>query len=375
MSPVPEDAPPPPVSVRFATWNTSLFDPVAGGLVARLERGDEAAKNIAALLQRQRPDVVLLNEFDYDAAQRAAELFQRRYLEVPQAGQAPIRYDYRYLAPVNTGEPSGLDLDNDGRTDGPNDAWGYGTHPGQYGMLVLSRFPIDALAVRSFRHFLWKDLPAARRPRNPDGTPWHDDATWAQLRLSSKSHWDVPIRTALGTVHFLVSHPTPPVFDGPEDRNGARNADEIALWNHYLSDPDAAWLCDDRGACGGLAADARFVLAGDLNADRDDGDGRREAIAALLDNPRVDAAFVPRSEGAGPAAAGYGFERRGDVSAHTGDFGPRSGTLRIDYLLPSKDFSILAGGVFWPLEGAPEAEWTRVTDHHMVWLDLADPTP
>ncbi|HRO87063.1 MAG TPA: endonuclease/exonuclease/phosphatase family protein [Chiayiivirga sp.] len=375
MSPVPEDAPPPPVSVRFATWNTSLFDPVAGGLVARLERGDEAAKSIAALLQRQRPDVVLLNEFDYDAAQRAAELFQRRYLEVPQAGQAPIRYDYRYLAPVNTGEPSGLDLDNDGRTDGPNDAWGYGTHPGQYGMLVLSRFPIDALAVRSFRHFLWKDLPAVRRPRNPDGTPWHADATWAQLRLSSKSHWDVPIRTALGTVHFLVSHPTPPVFDGPEDRNGARNADEIALWNHYLSDPDAAWLCDDRGACGGLAADARFVLAGDLNADRDDGDGRREAIAALLDNPRVDAAFVPRSEGAGPAAAGYGFERRGDVSAHTGDFGPRSGTLRIDYLLPSKDFSILAGGVFWPLEGAPEAEWTRVTDHHMVWLDLADPTP
>lgn len=375
VSPVPEDAPPPPVSVRFATWNTSLFDPVAGGLVARLERGDEAAKNIAALLQRQRPDVVLLNEFDYDAAQRAAELFQRRYLEVPQAGQAPIRYDYRYLAPVNTGEPSGLDLDNDGRTDGPNDAWGYGTHPGQYGMLVLSRFPIDALAVRSFRHFLWKDLPAARRPLHPDGTPWHDDAIWAQLRLSSKSHWDVPIRTALGTVHFLVSHPTPPVFDGPEDRNGARNADEIALWNHYLSDPDAAWLCDDRGACGGLAADARFVLAGDLNADRDDGDGRREAIAALLDNPRVDAAFVPRSEGAGPAAVGYGFERRGDVSAHTGDFGPRSGTLRIDYLLPSQGFSILAGGVFWPLEGAPEAEWTRVTDHHMVWLDLADPTP
>ncbi|HMN35497.1 MAG TPA: endonuclease/exonuclease/phosphatase family protein [Chiayiivirga sp.] len=375
MSPVPEDAPPPPVSVRFATWNTSLFDPVAGGLVARLERGDEAAKSIAALLQRQRPDVVLLNEFDYDATQRAAELFQRRYLEVPQAGQAPIRYDYRYLAPVNTGEPSGLDLDNDGRTDGPNDAWGYGTHPGQYGMLVLSRFPIDALAVRSFRHFLWKDLPAARRPLHPDGTPWHDDATWVQLRLSSKSHWDVPIRTALGTVHFLVSHPTPPVFDGPEDRNGARNADEIALWNHYLSDPDAAWLCDDRGACGGLAADARFVLAGDLNADRDDGDGRREAIAALLDNPRVASAFVPRSEGAGPAAVGYGFERRGDVSAHTGDFGPRSGTLRIDYLLPSKDFSILAGGVFWPLEGAPEAEWTRVTDHHMVWLDLADPTP
>ena len=28
------------------------------------------------------------------------------------------------------------------------------------------------------------------------------------------------------TVHFLTSHPTPPVFDGPEDRNGTRNGDE-----------------------------------------------------------------------------------------------------------------------------------------------------
>ncbi len=372
---VPDTAPPAPISVRFATWNTSLFDPESGGLISRLERGDDDAKSIAALLQRQRPDVVLLNEFDYDPQQRAAELFQRRYLEVPQAGQTPIRYDYRYTAPVNTGEPSGLDLDNDGRTDGPNDAWGYGTHEGQYGMLVLSRYPIDVLAVRSFRHFLWKDLPDARRPLNPDGTPWHSDEIWAQLRLSSKSHWDVPIRTAVGTVHFLVSHPTPPVFDGPEDRNGARNADEIMLWTHYLSDEPTPWLCDDRGSCGGLAPDARFVLAGDLNNDRDDGDGHHDAIGALLDHPRIDTSFVPRSEGAAQAAAGYGFERHGDVATHTGNFGPRTGTLRIDYLLPSKGFAVRDGGVFWPLEDAPEAAWTRASDHHMVWLDLADPAP
>ncbi len=369
------DAAPTPISVRFATWNTSLFDPVAGGLIARLERGDEAAKAIAAALQHQRPDVVLLNEFDYDPEQRAAELFQRRYLEVPQAGQAPIHYEYRYLAPVNTGEPSGLDLNNDGRSDSPDDAWGYGTHPGQYGMLVLSRYPIDALAVRSFRHFLWKNLPDARMPMNPDGTPYFSRDVWEKLRLSSKSHWDVPIRTALGTVHFLVSHPTPPVFDGPERRNRARNADEIMLWQHYLSDADADWLCDDRGVCGGLAAGERFVLAGDLNADPDDGDGYHEAIGALLDAPRVQADFVPRSDGAAQAAASYGLERRGDVRAHTGDFGPRTGTLRIDYLLPSIGFSIRAGGVFWPLDSAPEAQWMRVTDHHMVWLDLADPLP
>ncbi len=368
------DVPPPePIALRFATYNTSLFNEQAGGLIARLNEGDNDARKIASVVQLMRPDVVLLNEFDYDEDEQAAELFQRRYLEVPQAGLVPIRYDYRYSAPVNTGVPSGLDLDNDGATDTPNDAWGYGKHPGQYGMLVLSRYPIDAAAVRSFQHFLWKDLPHARRPMNPDGTAYHPDAVWQQLRLSSKSHWDVPIKTALGTVHFLVSHPTPPVFDGPERRNLARNADEIRLWSHLIGDVDAAWLCDDKHVCGGLPADARFVLAGDLNADRQDGDGDHTAIAALLDDHRVDASFVPRSEGAIDVAQQYGFEREGELATHTGNFGPRTGTLRIDYLLPSQGFSIRDGGVFWPREGERGHDWTLASDHHMVWLDLADP--
>lgn len=373
-----EAAPPVPMTVRFATYNASLYDQEGGGLIARLERGDETARGVATVLQHLRPDVVLINEFDYDSAQRAAELFQRRYLEVPNAGLAPIRYDYRYTAPVNTGVPSGLDLDGDGSHDSPNDAWGYGTHPGQYGMLVLSRYPIDALAVRSFQNFLWKDLPEARRPFNPDGTPFHSDAVWEKLRLSSKSHWDVPVRTALGTVHFLVSHPTPPVFDGPEDRNGKRNADEIALWQHYIGsggagDADAAWLCDDRGICGGLANGARFVIAGDLNADRHDGDGDHAAIGALLDHSRIDSSFVPRSDGAAEVALRHGHGRTGDVHAHTGDFGPRTGTLRLDYVLPSKGFLVRDGGVFWPREGEPGAAWIKASDHHLVWLDLALP--
>ncbi|MDQ3106173.1 MAG: GAF domain-containing protein, partial [Actinomycetota bacterium] len=47
------------------------------------------------------------------------------------------------------------------------------------------------------------------------------------LRLSSKSHWDVTLNIGGTLVHALVSHPTPPVFDGTEDRNGKRNHDEI----------------------------------------------------------------------------------------------------------------------------------------------------
>ena len=192
-------------TLRVATYNTSLFDEDAGGLVARLDFGNAQARKIAAVLQRVRPDIVLLNEFDYDASGQAADLFQRRYLEVAQAGGGePLRYEHRYLAPVNTGVPSGLDLDGNGETDGVgrdrgNDAWGYGLHHGQYGMLVLSRFPIDEAAVRTFQLLRWDAMPGALRPMVPDtGKPFHADAVWTQLRLSSKSHWDVPIQTPSG---------------------------------------------------------------------------------------------------------------------------------------------------------------------------------
>src|SRR3546814_458843 len=106
-------------------------------------------------------------------------------------------------------------------------------------------------------------MPGAARPLDPEtGASYYPDATWAQLRLSSKSHWDVQIETPTGTVHLLASHPTPPVSDGPEDRNGARNAGEIRLWREYISPGAKPWLCDDARRRGGLDPDARFVHAG-----------------------------------------------------------------------------------------------------------------
>ena len=369
------DAMTPPL--RVATYNTSLYEETSGGLVAQLRAGDADARRIAAVLQQVRPDVVLLNEFDYDAAGEAADLFQERYLEVAQPGGGdPLHYPYRHLAPVNTGVPSGLDLDRSGTVGGElrargNDAWGYGLHPGQYGMLVLSRYPIDPAQVRTFQQFRWSDLPGARQPYDPvTGEPWYAPETWSQLRLSSKSHWDVPVQTPLGTVHLLAAHPTPPVFDGPENRNGLRNFDEIRLWAEYITPGPRPWLCDDRGRCGGLPADARFVIAGDYNADPADGDGVPGAIAQLLDHPRVGAAFIPRSPGAVERANLRGFERKGDVATHTGDFGPKSGTLRLDYVLPSDNLRVVDGGVFWPASDTPAAAIADASDHHLVWLDV-----
>ena len=97
-------------------------------------------------------------------------------------------------------------------------------------MVVYSRYPIDTAAVRTFQLFKWKDMPGNLIP-----TPFYSPDEVEILRLSSKSHWDVPIRIGRKTVHFLVSHPTPPVFDGPEDRNGRRNNDEIRFWADYIS--------------------------------------------------------------------------------------------------------------------------------------------
>ncbi|PJK12130.1 endonuclease [Lysobacteraceae bacterium NML120232] len=365
-----------PPTMRFASYNTSLYHDQAGGLIARLENDDEAARKIAAVLQRMRPDVVLLNEFDFDPAGRAADLFQRRYLEKPQFGLDPIHYPYRHLAPVNTGVASGLDLDGDGKIESHgraygNDAWGYGLHPGQYGMLVLSRYPIDRARIRSFQYFKWSALPGALRPLDPaTGKPWHPDGIWQALRLSSKSHWDVPIQTPRGEVHLLALHPTPPVFDGPEDRNGARNHDEIRLMAEYISAKPLPWLCDDLGQCGGLPANAAFVIVGDLNADPVDGDSKPGAIAQLLEHPRVLHYPAPRSPGAAARAAHYGIPRRGDTAVHTGDFGPRSGTLRLDYVLPSRQLAVKQSGVFWPLPESAEAAFAGGSDHHLVWLDL-----
>ena len=371
----------PPATLRVATYNTSLYDDAGGGLVRRLQAGDAGARKIAAVLQQVRPDLVLLNEFDYDAEGKAADLFQHDSLEQPQPGGGEaLRYPYRYLAEVNTGVPSGLDLDRNGTTGGEgrnrgNDAWGFGLHPGQYGMLVLSKHPIDTQQVRSFRLLRWASMPDARRPIDPKtGQPWYDEATWAQLRLSSKSHWDVPVNTPGGTVHFLVSHPTPPVFDGPEDRNGARNADEIRLWQEYLSAGAQAWLCDDAGRCGGLASDARFVIAGDLNNDPVDGDGRHEAIVGLLEHPRVLRMATPRSEGGAEKARAYaakGLQHRGAPEHVTGDFGPKAGAMRLDYVLPSTGFELRGNGVFWPASSDPAAAIADGSDHHLVWVDLA----
>lgn len=368
--------------VRVATYNTSLYRDRAGQLVRDLEGGqNRQARRIAEVIQRVRPDVLLVNEFDYDADGQAAELFISQYLAVGQNNCEPIDYPYHYTAPVNTGRPSGRDLDKDGQPGGPADAIGYGRHEGQYGMLVLSRLPIDRDSIRTFQKFLWRDMPDAVLPVDPNtGKPFYDEDDLATLRLSSKSFWDVPIELpaqgggAPTVLHLLCSHPTPPIFDGPEDRNGRRNHDEIRLVADYISPQRADYLVDDAGRRGGLDESAQFVILGDLNCDPVDDQGVPHAMDQLLKHPRVDSSFIPQSRG-GPLVvaehADQNASRHGDPSHVTSDFTSEGhGNLRIDYALPSRGLTVTNGGVFWPQPNEPGSDAVTASDHRLVWIDV-----
>ena len=367
--------------VRFATFNASLNRNNEGDLLSDLSTPDNAqAKTIAEIIQRSHPDVLLVNEFDYVAGGEAARLFRDNYLAVSQHGADPVDYPYYYVAPVNTGVPSGFDLDNDGTVGGPNDAFGFGFFPGQYGMVVYSKFPIETQRVRTFQHFLWKDMPGALLPDDPstaEPADWYSPEELTVFRLSSKSHWDLPVRTPQGVVHFLVSHPTPPVFDGPEDRNGTRNFDEIRFWADYVA--GRHYVYDDRGRHGGLARGARFVIAGDQNSDPLDGDSIPGATAQLLDSPRVNAGHPPTSEGAVEASllqGGVNLTHLSPAAEDTADFSEPPGNLRADYVLPSRSLRILDSAVFWPPQADPLSALTGTfpfpsSDHRLVWVDVA----
>jgi hypothetical protein len=386
-----------PEEVRFATFNASLNRSNAGQLVEHLSNPGvddvfrRQIRNVAEVIQRARPDVLLINEFDFDPA--AVDLFRDNFLEVSQNGAAPIDYPYAFIAPSNTGVPTGKDLDNVGGVGAPgtaagaNDSFGFGFFPGQFGMVVYSRHPIETEDVRTFQLFRWKDMPGNLIP-----TPFYSPDEVDILRLSSKSHWDVPIEIGRKTVHFLVSHPTPPVFDGTEDRNGRRNFDEIRFWADYISPGRASrYIYDDEGVRGGLKPGARFVIAGDQNSDPVDGDSIPGSAQLLLDHPLVNSRIAPSSVGAPEAASlqgGANTLHRGDPRFDTADFSDSApGNLRADYVLPRKGLKIEDSAVFWPVLADPlsrltgvfnSAAWGPVggfptSDHRLVWVDVRVP--
>lgn len=260
-------------------------------------------------------------------------------------------YPHRFALRPNTGRQTGLDLDGDGRLGGPGDAQGWGQFSGQAGMAVLSRLPVDTAAVRDFSGFLWADLPGALLPE-----AMGDEARRVQ-RLSTTAHWEVPlVLPDGGRLRLLAYHATPPVFDGPEDRNGRRNHDESAFWLRLLgSELDET------------PPQPPFVVIGDGNLDPADGDGRRDGIRALLGHPALQ---DPAPKGtSGRSEPG----QKGDPAQDTALY-PDIGGLRVDLVLPSADLKVTASGVLWPPEGDPLIpDLTAASRHFPVWVEVEVP--
>lgn len=334
-------------TLRIATYNTELSRRGPGLLLQDILKGEEQVAAVVAVIEAASPDVIVLTDFDHDTEGHALAAF---------ADMLEGRYPFTFAGSPNSGVESGLDLDGNGRPGEARDSQGYGRFTGQGGMAVLSRLPLGE--VRDFSDFLWTDLPGAIPPEE-DGAPFPSPEAQAVQRLSSVAHWDVPVEAAGGPLHLLAFHATTPVYDGPEDLNGRRNHDEIAFWQRLL-DGDLPYSPPERPV----------VMIGDANLDPEDGDGRREAIRALLSDPRLQDP-KPASEG-GRAAAN---------PAHTGDPGldtadwtdPRPGNLRVDYVLPDARLRVVEAGVVWPTDGPLAATVETASRHRLVWVDVALP--
>lgn len=302
--------------LRLATWHVDLSRKGPGLLVRELRAATLEITAVIDRLTMAQPDVVLLTDIDFDHGGVALTHFREALVE------RGLDLPHSFSARPNTGMPTGLDIDGDGRLGGPRDAQGYGWFSGQGGQAVLSRFPLSLKADLS--GLLWRDVPSTlSRPEDPGHTV---------QKLSSSAHWAVQVDAPGGSITMLTLAATPPVFDGPEDRNGRRNHDEVLLWLHAA-----------KGAVPDYRPNGDIVIVGNLNLDPERGDGLRHAVQQILN----DGLFQDPL----PGQATVNWSGPGD--------------MRVSYILPSADLVVGEAGVTEPVEG--------VGPHRLVWVDLNFP--
>ena len=310
-------------TLRIATYNAELTRDGPGLLLRDIVRGEDA--QVAAVVQvikQADADVLLLTGVDFD--------YNLVALTALNSVLGANAYPRLFALPPNSGMATGLDLDGNGRRGDARDAMGYGRFAGAEGMAILSRVPLGD--VTDLSTLLWRDLPNHIAPDLPPDIA-------AIQRLSTTGHWIVPLPDTGLTL--LAWSATPPVFDGPEDRNGRRNHDEAALWLRLLD-----------GDLQVPAPTGPYVAMGTANLDPVDGDGRNDALLALLARTQDVAT--------------------GDTADFTARNGP--GNLRVDYVLPSLDLAVHASGIIWPPPEDPfAAVVTAASRHRLVWVDVTLP--
>jgi len=276
------------------------------------------------------PDILILQGIDYDHQNVAARAFSQL---LNQNGH-PL--PYVLMPPTNTGVPTGLDMDGDRKFGTPRDAQGYGRFFGHGSVAILSKFPIQIEQVQSFHDVLWS---AVTLPENL--TELIPTDSLDVQRLASTVMAAVPVQVADRTLWVLTHHATPPVFDGPEDRNGHRNAAENLFWLGALSGQHAAQI------------GSNFIIAGQLNADPQLGQGRKADLIRLITDSRLQNPF-----------ADWPATDRHTVTYQT------AGPLRVSELLPSANLRVTGLGMS---DDPPISDKIKHTRHRLLWIDVEIP--
>ncbi len=338
--------------IRLATYTVEFNRKGPGLLLRDILRGE--ASDIQWALDDIRAvdaDILVLLGFDYDLGGAAMAAF----------AEALNDYPHQFARRPNSGWKTGLDMDGNGRLGEARDAQGYGRYAGASGMAVLSRFPIDEAAVLDFSTLLWRDLPGAQLPM-VDGKPFPSPEVIEVQRLSTTAHWVVPVDTPGGRLNLFSYYATPPIFDGPEDRNGKRNADETRFWTLFLD-----------GKLGPVPEDPFAILA-NSNLDPFDGDGLGQHMTDLLNHPRVQDPAQTSPGAAEFAGSGSNRTHGGPAAQDTADWPDDGvGNLRVDYVLPSAGVSVVDAGVHWPAGQAADSTPQGHSRHHIVWADVLLP--
>lgn len=290
---------------------------------------DQSTAAIAVMAQAD-ADILVLGDVDRDHGLAGARALQ---IALENAG---LGYEFVSFPMGVGGLDSGYDLDGDGRLREREDSLGYGRFTGDNGVVVLSKLPLGA--VRDHHDILWetrRDL----RGLVPRGAEY-------VVPLASAAMYEVEV-AGLTLVVFANSSP---VFDGPEDRNGLRNSDQLAF------------LAERAGTV------PLPVLIGRANLDPIDGDGHVDAMRALLTHPALQ---DPEPASTGGAMATNPDTHHGNPALDTANWQQGPGPLRVDYILPARGIAVLGSGVLWPAPDDPFAETVDASGaNRLIWVHL-----
>lgn len=349
--------------LRVATLHADITADPTGempveDLIASLSTGNHTqARAVAQTVQINDPDVIVLTGVTYDKDHRILDLLQG-YFAAGQHSESGVDYPYSFTADTNSGRDSGVDLDGDGTIGGPGDAVGYGDYAGQYGTVIFSKYPIVEEDVRTFREFLWSDLPNASMPRDE-----YSSLESSVLRLNETSMWDVPLDIDGEAVHVISSSVASP----PDASNAEREDDMRRVIADYVE--GRAWyLYDDDGETGHMTPGTPFVMAGVPAAEA----GEAGNLDVLLESPVLrdtrPEVVTEVSEEDHPASVWASDQ----VETRYGN--PGQG-VRASFVLPSTSLDVNGSGVFWPAEGEygyevvdPDSVYSL--EDRLVWLDL-----